>query len=155
MVQPSLALPTSGEHPHATAGGSLVVPDGWSRYLVPQACAMLARPARSCQSHRRLRRMTDREDTHRSQTKAATDMYQTKHDLPVHTRADVIGIRNARLADSMDRMHQATQAPWHVKRPRCMAPHTRFDDGVDAAEDAMALLAERVVQVGGTAAGTI
>ena len=26
-------------------------------------------------------------------------MYQTKHDLPAHTRAEVIGILNARLAD--------------------------------------------------------
>jgi|GraSoiStandDraft_41_1057321.scaffolds.fasta_scaffold875861_2 Ferritin-like domain len=99
--------------------------------------------------------MTDREDAHRSQTKAATDMYQTKHELPAHTRADVMGIRNARLADRMDRMHQATPAHGHVKRPRCIALHTRFDAVVDAAEDSMDLLAERVVQVGGTAAGTI
>ncbi len=99
--------------------------------------------------------MTDREDAHRSQTKAATDMYQTKNDLPAPTRADVIGIRNARLADSIDRMHQAKQAHWHVKGPSFMALHTLFDEVVDAAEDSMDLLAERVVQVGGTADGTI
>jgi starvation-inducible DNA-binding protein len=102
-----------------------------------------------------MRRMTDREDAHRSQTKAATDMYQTKNDLPAQTRADVIGIRNARLADSIDLMHQAKQAHWHVKRPSFIALHKLFDDVVDAAEDSMDLLAERVVQVGGTAEGTI
>jgi starvation-inducible DNA-binding protein len=102
-----------------------------------------------------MRRMTDREDAHRFQTKAATDMYQTKHDLPAPTRADVIGVRNARLADSLDLMHKATQAHGHVKGPRCIALHTRFDDVVDAAEDSRDLLAERVVQVGGMAAGTI
>jgi starvation-inducible DNA-binding protein len=102
-----------------------------------------------------MRRMTDREDTHRSQTKAATDMYQTKNDLPAQTRADVIGIRNARLADSIDLMHQAKQAHWHVKRPSFIVLHKLFDDVVDAAEDSMDLLAERVVQVGGTAEGTI
>ena len=99
--------------------------------------------------------MTDREDAHRSQTKAATDMYQTKNDLPAQTRADVIGIRNARLADSIDLMHQAKQAHWHVKRPSFIVLHKLFDDVVDAAEDSMDLLAERVVQVGGTAEGTI
>ena len=82
-------------------------------------------------------------------------MYQTKNDLPAHTRAEVIEILNARLADSMDRMHQAKQVHWHVKRPSFIALHTRFDDVVDAAEDSMDLLAERVVQWGGTAKGTI
>jgi starvation-inducible DNA-binding protein len=94
-----------------------------------------------------MRRMTDREDAHRSQTKAATDMYQTKNDLPAQTRADVIGIRNARLADSIDLMPQAKQAHWHVKRPSFIALHKLGDDVVDAAEDSMDLLAERVVQV--------
>jgi DNA-binding ferritin-like protein len=96
-----------------------------------------------------MRRMTDREEAHRSQTKGATDMDQMKHDLLTQPRADVMGIRNARLADSMDRMHHTKQAHGPVKRPRCMALHTRFDNMVDAAEDSRDLLAERVVQVGG------
>jgi len=33
-------------------------------------------------------------------------MYQTKHDLPAQTRADVIVILNARLAAGIDLMHQ-------------------------------------------------
>ena len=82
-------------------------------------------------------------------------MYQTKNDLPAHTRAEVIGILNARLADSIDLMHQAKQAHWNGKGPSFIALHTLFDEGVDAAEDSMDLLAERVVQVGGTAEGTI
>jgi starvation-inducible DNA-binding protein len=82
-------------------------------------------------------------------------MDQTKQDLPAHTRADVIVILNARLADRMDLMHQATQAHGNVKGLSFLALHTLFDEVVDAAEDAMDLLAERVVQVGGTAEGTI
>jgi DNA-binding ferritin-like protein len=54
-------------------------------------------------------------------------MSQTKHDLPAHTRAEVIGILNGRLADSMDRMHQAKQAHGHGKGPSCIALHTPFD----------------------------
>ncbi len=82
-------------------------------------------------------------------------MYQTKNDLPAHTRAEVIGILNARLADSIDLMHQAKQAHWNVKGPSFIALHKLFDEVVDAVEDSMDLLAERVVQLGGTAEGTI
>ena len=82
-------------------------------------------------------------------------MDQTKNDLPAHTRAEVLMILNARLADSIDLMHQAKQAHWHVKGPSFIALHTLFDEVVDAAEDSMDLLAERVVQLGGTAEGTI
>ena len=44
-------------------------------------------------------------------------------------------------------MHQAKQAHWNGKGPSFIALHTLFDEGVDAAEDSMDLLAERVVQV--------
>ena len=52
-------------------------------------------------------------------------------------------------------MHQAKQAHWNVKGPSFIALHKLFDEVVDAAEDSMDLLAERVVQLGGTAEGTI
>src|SRR2546427_12587676 len=107
---------------------------------------MLSRPARSCRSHARARRREEREEAH---------MYQTKNDLPAHTRAEVIEILNARLADSIDLMQQAKQAHWNVKGPSFIALHKLFDEVVDAAEDSMDLLAERVVQLGGTAEGTI
>ena len=82
-------------------------------------------------------------------------MCATKNDLPGMTRADVVAILNARLADSIDLMHQAKQAHWNVKGPSFIALHKLFDEVVDAAEDYMDLLAERVVQLGGTAEGTI
>src|SRR5262245_30523976 len=69
------------------------------------------------QSHTQGRRIEEREEA---------QMYQTKNDLPAQTRADVIGIRNARLADSIDLIRQAKQAHWHVKRPSCIALHTLF-----------------------------
>src|SRR4029450_7214618 len=82
-------------------------------------------------------------------------MYQTKNDLLAQTRADVIMILNARLADSVDLMHQAKQAHWNVKGPSFIALHKLFDEIVDAAEEYMDLLAERIVQLGSTAEGTI
>jgi starvation-inducible DNA-binding protein len=80
---------------------------------------------------------------------------QNEDDLPDTTRAEVIPILNARLADSIDLMHQAKQAHWNVKGPSFIALHKLFDEVVDAAEEYMDLLAERVVQLGGTAEGTI
>jgi starvation-inducible DNA-binding protein len=42
-----------------------------------------------------------------------------------------------------------------VKGPGFIALHKLFDEVVDAAEDYMDLIAERIVQLGGTAEGTI
>ena len=82
-------------------------------------------------------------------------MHKTQNDLPEQTRAKVTEILNARLADSIDLMHQAKQAHWNVKGPSFIALHKLFDEIVDAAEEYMDLLAERVVQLGGMAEGTI
>ena len=82
-------------------------------------------------------------------------MNQTKNDLPAETRNRVIRMLNARLADSIDLMHQAKQAHWNVKGPTFIALHRLFDEIVDAAEEYMDLIAERAVQLGGIAEGTI
>ena len=82
-------------------------------------------------------------------------MYKTKNDISEKTRMATVAILNARLADAIDLMHQAKQAHWNVKGPNFIALHKLFDEIVDAAEDYMDLLAERVVQLGGTAEGTI
>jgi starvation-inducible DNA-binding protein len=82
-------------------------------------------------------------------------MFKTQNDLPEKTRTEAVAILNARLADSIDLMHQAKQAHWNVKGPSFIALHKLFDEIVDAAEEYMDLLAERVVQLGGMAEGTI
>ena len=82
-------------------------------------------------------------------------MYKTKNDISEKTRMATVAILNARLADAIDLMHQAKQAHWNVKGPNFIALHKLFDEIVDAAEEYMDLLAERVVQLGGTAEGTI
>jgi starvation-inducible DNA-binding protein len=52
-------------------------------------------------------------------------------------------------------MHQAKEAHWNVKGPSFIALHKLFDEIVDSAEEYMDLIAERVVQLGGAAQGTI
>src|SRR5205809_7145527 len=52
-------------------------------------------------------------------------------------------------------MHQAKQAHWNVKGRNFIALHKLFDEIVDAAEEYMDMIAERAVQLGGTAEGTV
>jgi starvation-inducible DNA-binding protein len=82
-------------------------------------------------------------------------MYKTKNDIPEKVREQIIALLNARLADSVDLMHQAKQAHWNIKGAAFIALHKLFDEIVDAAEEYMDLLAERVVQLGGVAEGTV
>jgi starvation-inducible DNA-binding protein len=82
-------------------------------------------------------------------------LHKTKNDLPEKTRHEVAALLNARLADSVDLMHQAKQAHWNVKGPSFIALHKLFDEIVDQAEEWMDSMAERVVQLGGIAEGTV
>jgi len=82
-------------------------------------------------------------------------MHQTKNDILNHTRADVIALLNARLADRIDFMQQATNAYWTVKETTCIALHTLCDEIVVAAEESMDLLVEWVMRLSGTAEGKL
>ena len=82
-------------------------------------------------------------------------MHKTKNDLPKKIREGCIELLNARLADCIDLMHQGKQAHWNVKGPSFIALHKLFDEIVNAVEEYMDTIAERVVQLGGTAEGTV
>ena len=92
---------------------------------------------------------------HKREITNANALHHTHNDLPAQTRADIIPILNARLADAIDLIHQAKQAHWNVKGRNFIALHKLFDEVVAAAEEHMDLIAERAVQLGGTAEGTI
>ena len=81
--------------------------------------------------------------------------YQTLNDLPESARGQVIDLLNERLADAIDLQTQAKQAHWNVKGPQFIALHKLFDEITEAVEEYVDLLAERVVQLGGIAEGTV
>jgi len=81
-------------------------------------------------------------------------LYATKNDLPEATRAKVITLCNARLADAIDLQTQVKQAHWNVKGPDFIALHKLFDEINEEVEEYVDLTAERVVQLGGIAEGT-
>src|SRR6187399_3522091 len=82
-------------------------------------------------------------------------MFKTKNDIPEATRAKVVELLNSRLADCIDLQTQAKQAHWNVKGPSFIALHELFDKVNEDVEGYVDDLAERVVQLGGVAEGTV
>ena len=81
-------------------------------------------------------------------------LHKTKNDLPLKTRERAVALLNARLLDALDLQLQTKQAHWTVKGPQFIALHELFDKVAEAAEDAVDLIAERSVQLGGVPIGT-
>lgn len=79
----------------------------------------------------------------------------TKNDLPPEIRSAAVGLLNQRLADAIDLQSQCKQAHWNVKGPSFIALHKLFDEINEGVAGYVDLLAERVVQLGGVAEGTV
>ena len=82
-------------------------------------------------------------------------MFKTKDDVPQKVRIQVVTLLQDRLADSIDLTTQAKQAHWNVKGPSFIALHELFDKIAEESEVYADLIAERIVQFGGTAEGVI
>jgi len=82
-------------------------------------------------------------------------LFSTKNDLPESIRLEVIPLLNQRLAECIDLQTQCKQAHWNVKGPSFIGLHKLFDDINESVEGYVDLIAERIVQLGGIAEGTI
>jgi starvation-inducible DNA-binding protein len=82
-------------------------------------------------------------------------IFATANGLPAAVRAQVADLLDRRLADAIDLSGQLKQAHWNVKGPQFSALHLLFDAVHGGVEGYVDLLAERVVQVGGVAHGTV
>jgi starvation-inducible DNA-binding protein len=100
-------------------------------------------------------RAAARQTVSENRSRPATRPYPTKNDLPEATRIEVIGLLNQRLADCIDLQTQCKQAHWNVKGPAFISLHRLFDEINEDVEEYVDLLAERVVQLGGIAEGTV
>jgi len=79
----------------------------------------------------------------------------TRNSLPEKTRVEITALLQERLADSIDLMMQAKQAHWNVKGPNFIALHELFDKVFIDVGGYVDVIAERIVQLGGIAQGTI
>jgi starvation-inducible DNA-binding protein len=82
-------------------------------------------------------------------------LYRTKNDLPEPDRAEVADLLNQRLADCINLQTQCKQAHWNVKGSTFIALHELFDQINESVEEYIDLIAERIVQLGGVAFGTV
>jgi len=62
---------------------------------------------------------------------------------------------NQRLASAVDLQMQMKQAHWNVKGPNFIGLHELFDKVDEAVESYVDMIAERIVQLGGIAEGTV
>ena len=87
--------------------------------------------------------------------KGKEQKFQTRNTLPEKVRMQMEVILQDRLADSIDLAIQAKQAHWNVKGPSFIALHELFDKIAEESEEYPDLIAERIVQFGGVAEGTV
>jgi len=81
-------------------------------------------------------------------------MIPTRIDLPADTRARIVELLNARLADLADLRSQLKQAHWNIKGPAFFAIHELLDTIASQVDEHADEVAERAVQLGGRALGT-
>ena len=84
-----------------------------------------------------------------------TKLHQTQNDLNEQTRCAMISLLNQQLADVIDLGLQTKQAHWNVKGPHFIGLHELFDKAAEELEEFTDGIAERAVELGGFAFGTI
>jgi starvation-inducible DNA-binding protein len=80
--------------------------------------------------------------------------FATKNDLQSNAKAVSIDLLNARVADCIDLALLTKQAHWNLKGRQFIGVHEMLDGFRSQIDEFVDTMAERAVQVGGTALGT-
>jgi starvation-inducible DNA-binding protein len=82
-------------------------------------------------------------------------MNPTRNNIPAKTREQMVKLLNARLADVTDLKSQVKQAHWNVKGAQFLQLHELFDAIATRLDVHIDDIAERAVELGGIALGTV
>lgn len=85
---------------------------------------------------------------------ATKEMHKTKIDIEPELRAKLVDVLQPILAECIDLGLRTKQAHWNVKGPNFIALHKLFDEVYEVVQEAVDMVAERIMQLGGTALGT-
>lgn len=81
--------------------------------------------------------------------------HKTRNDLPSNTKSTVIALLNDALASVIDLALVTKQAHWNLKGPQFIAIHELLDTFRTLLDKHSDTIAERAVQLGGTALGSV
>lgn len=98
--------------------------------------------------------MTDSPNDLPEQTNAA-HLHRTRNSTKNNAKAVSMECLQARLADSLDLGLVTKQAHWNLKGPQFIGIHLMLDTFRTAQDEWTDSMAERIVQLGGTARGTV
>jgi starvation-inducible DNA-binding protein len=87
-------------------------------------------------------------------TSSTPRRHETRNSTPSNAKTVSIDALNARLADGIDLALAIKQAHWNLKGPSFIGIHEMLDGFRDELSDLNDKVAERAVQLGGTALGT-
>ncbi len=82
-------------------------------------------------------------------------LFDSRIDLNARTRQAMVDLLNQQLADVLDLGLQTKQAHWNVKGPHFIGLHELFDKVAEELEEFTDDIAERAVELGGVALGTV